>query len=124
VANVPFSRTELWKAALGLAREHPVFGAGLDNFRLLHGKQFGLNRWNTLIRSNSLYLELLAGSGLVGLAAFCGMMAAARWTASAASIALGVFLIHGLVDVFLMTTPVYFAFWILLGLTGDGIKRV
>jgi hypothetical protein len=25
-------------------------------------------------------------------------------------------LIHGLVDVFLMTTPIYFCFWILLGM--------
>jgi len=25
-----------------------------------------------------------------------------------------VFLVHGLVDVFLMTTPIYFAFWISL----------
>jgi O-antigen ligase len=115
VANVPFSRTELWRAAWGMIGEHPFLGVGPDNFRLLYGRQYHLSNWDTKIRSNNLYLELLAGSGFAGLASFCIMMGSARWSASAASVALGVFLIHGLVDVFFMTTPIYFAFWILLG---------
>ena len=56
--------------------------------------------------------------GLAGFAAFCAMMAAIRWKPDAASAALGIFLIHGVVDVFLMTTPVYFAFWFLMGQAG------
>jgi hypothetical protein len=117
VANPPLSRSELWKAALNMARENPILGVGPDNFRLLYGRQFGRSRWDTRVRANSLYLELLAGSGLAGLAAFGVMMAAVRWSAVASVIALGIFLIHGLVDAFLMTTPIYFAFWILLGCT-------
>ena len=115
VVNDPLSRVELWTAALGMARDRPLLGVGPDNFRLLYGRQFGLILWDTRIRSNNLYLELLAGSGLIGLAAFVVMMSTLRWNTTAASIALGVFLTHGLVDVFLMTTPIYFAFWILLG---------
>jgi len=41
---------------------------------------------------------------------------AMRWSAAVAPIASGIFLIHGFVDAFLMTTPIYFGFWILLGL--------
>jgi hypothetical protein len=109
-------RTDLWKAALSVALENPLLGVGPDNFRLLYGEQLGLAVWDTKIRSNNMYLELITGSGLVGLIAFVLMMASVRWSLSAFSIALGIFLVHGLVDVFLMTTPIYFAFWTLLGL--------
>jgi O-antigen ligase len=114
VNNIPFSRRELWRAAVDMAIHHPILGVGPDNFRLLYGRVFGESRWDTNIRSNSLYLELLSGSGLAGLAAFGFMMAAVRRSSAAPTLALGIFLVHGLVDVFLMTTPIYFAFWILL----------
>jgi len=45
------------------------------------------------------------------------MVMSIRPRATAAYLALVVFLVHGLVDVFLMTTPVYFAFWVLVGTT-------
>jgi O-antigen ligase len=115
VANVPYSRSELWKAALDMAKQHPLLGVGPDNFRLLYGRRYGATQWDTKIRANSLYLDLLSGSGLAGLIAFCVMMKMVRWKPNAASIGLLIFLIHGLVDTFLMTTPIYFAFWILLG---------
>jgi len=119
VRNIPYSRSELWKAAVRMAREHPIFGVGPDNFRLLYGRQYGAKTWDTKIRANSLYLELLSGGGVAGLAAFCVMMAMVRWKPTAPCIALGIFLIHGLLDTFLMTTPIYFAFWILLGQSED-----
>jgi len=118
VTNDPFERLQLWKTGLQMFAERPVFGAGMDNFRLLHGRRYGLTDWDRTIRANSLYLELLTGSGLAGLGAFMFMMGAVRWKLDAASVALGIFLIHGLVDDFLMTTPVYFAFWFLLGQAG------
>jgi len=115
VVNVPYTRTELWQAALNLALQHPMLGVGPDNFRLLYGRQFGPSEGDETIRANSMYFELLSGSGLVGLAAFCVMIAGARRNAGAPAMALAIFLIHGLVDAFLMTTPIHFAFWILLG---------
>ena len=66
-----------------MAREHPILGVGPDNFRLLYGRQFGLSNTDTNVHSNSLYLELLVGSGLIGLAAFGVMMASVRWSAAA-----------------------------------------
>jgi hypothetical protein len=44
------------------------------------------------------------------------MIGVRTWRSDAASLGAGVFLVHGVVDVFLMTTPVYFAFWMFLGM--------
>lgn len=116
-ATVP--RMQLWKAAIDLAKESPLLGWGPDNFRLRYGNKLGAELWDTKVRSNSLYLELLVGSGLIGLAAFIAMLVRFRWTASAASMGVAVFLLHGFVDVLLMTTPIYFGFWLLLGLAHE-----
>jgi hypothetical protein len=110
------TRADLWSAAARLFQVAPLFGSGPDNFRLLYGPQLGFERWDTNIRSNNLYLELLAGSGLIGLAAFAAMLASLRWSFSPAAMSIAVFLLHGFVDVLLMTTPIYFGFWILMGL--------
>ncbi len=113
------SRTVLWKTAATLAAQSPLIGIGPDNFRLLYGKSLGFDHWDTKIRSNNLYLEILCGSGLLGLSAFLAVIGAIRWSIGAASAGVIVFLIHGLVDEFLMTTPIYFAFWMLVGLAHE-----
>jgi hypothetical protein len=110
-ANTP--RSSLWKAALLIFVTHP-FGAGPDNFRLIYGRYLNASRWDTNIYANNLYLEILTGSGFLGLAAFVWMLGRRQWVAGAASLAAAVFLIHGLVDVFLMATPIYFTFWMLV----------
>jgi hypothetical protein len=110
-------RRALWRAAVSMFRERPI-GVGPDNFRLRYGPYLGASNWNNHVHANNLYLELLTGSGFVGLAAFMLMIVVRLWrpwAAGASSVALAVFLIHGLVDSFLMATPVYFAFWVLLG---------
>jgi hypothetical protein len=114
-ADATIARGQLWESAVKLTMKNPVLGVGPDNFRLLYGHPLGFSSWDTNVRSNSLYLELLAGSGVIGLAAFALMMASMPWKLDAARLALGIFLLHGIVDVFLMTTPIYFAFWILMG---------
>ncbi len=121
-ADAAITRSELWKAAVGLARRRPLLGYGPDNFRLLYGSQLGFSSWDTNVRSNSLYLELLVGSGIVGLLSFAGLIASIPRYVNPSTLAIGVFLLHGIVDVFLMTTPIYFAFWILMGWTDDGWK--
>jgi hypothetical protein len=42
------------------------------------------------------------------------MIASVRRSVSAPALAVFIVLVHGVVDVFLMTTPIYFAIWILL----------
>ena len=112
-AAVP--RSSLWKAALKMFIDHP-FGVGPDNYRLQYGNYFGVKRWDTHVHSNNLYLEILTGGGILGLAAFGFMIAQRRWGDDPTSLGAAVFLVHGFVDVFLMTTPIYFAFWILMAL--------
>jgi hypothetical protein len=108
-------RLQLWDGAWALIRTHPLLGNGPDSFRLLYGSALGYKRWDTNIRANSLYLELLTSCGVLGLIAFAGTMAAIRWNVQPAALAAAVFLVHGIVDSFLMTTPIYFAFWVLVG---------
>ena len=111
------SRADLWRAAGRMFLANPILGVGPDNFRLMYGVHLGYSRWDPNIRSNSLYLELLSTTGVFGLAAFLFVAGSIGWDRGAASIALGAFLLHGFVDVFIMTTPIYFAFWILAGLS-------
>jgi len=119
LSDLPVTRRDLWRAAWHMTLEHPFLGAGPDNFRLLYGKRMALAQTNTKVRANSLYLELLTGSGLVGLLGFVVMITAVPWKANAAIIGLGIFLVHGVVDDFLVTTPIYFAFWMLLALAAE-----
>jgi len=119
-ASVP--RSSLWRSALRMFLDHP-FGVGPDNYRLLYGNYLDATSWDTKLYSNNLYLELLTGSGVLGLASFLLMVAAMRWRSEAGCLAAAVFLLHGLVDVFLMTTPIYFAFWIAMaGCAGPLLK--
>ena len=114
-ADATVTRGLLWRAALRLAVRNPILGAGPDNFRLLYGRVLEFSSWDTNIRANSLYLELLVGSGVLGLLAFILMIVSIPRHINVATLSIGVFLIHGIADVFLMTTPIYFAFWILMG---------
>jgi len=109
------SRIALWRAGVAMFSEHPILGQGPDRFRLLYGEYLDSDQWDTAIRANSVYVGLAATAGVAGLAAFLWTVAGIRWRVRTAA-PLVVFLVHGLVDDFLMTTPIYAAFWILMGL--------
>src|SRR5262249_28683505 len=115
-------RADLWNAAIKMFKAHP-FGVGPDNYRLLYGRFLGVDSWNTKIHSNNLYVELLAGSGILGLSTFILLVLSIPHRVPTPSVMANcVFLIHGLFDVFLMTTPIYFAFWILAGTSRDEVR--
>jgi O-antigen ligase/polysaccharide polymerase Wzy-like membrane protein len=115
------TRLELWRAAIRMFRSHPL-GVGPDNYRLMYGRFVGLARWNTNIYSNNLYLELLTGSGVIGLGVFMVIVLSIPYRSATPTVmAIAVFLIHGFLDVFLMTTPIYFSFWILAGVSRDEV---
>jgi hypothetical protein len=125
-------RMDLWRAALQMAADYPLFGVGPDNFRWLYGEYAGVDEWDTGIHANNLYLEWLAGTGVVGFAAFIWLswrlarLALARlrdqderehWMLTVGvSAALATWYIHGLFDFFYEFTPTYVAFWLLVGL--------
>ena len=101
-------RLVLWKAAARMVVAHPLFGVGPDNFRLSYGPYAGLKTADPRLHSNNMYLEMLAGSGLIGGVAFLWLLwrAAAVFLSSAvlepgiaaAGLAIA---IHGVVDSFL-----------------------
>jgi len=112
-ADIP--RYQLWRAAWLIAETHPILGVGPDNYRLMYGKVLGFADWDSHIRTNNLYLEILVGCGAMGLGAFLLLLSRLPWQLSPPFLALAVALLHGLFDFFLMTTPIYFGFWILMG---------
>ncbi len=132
-------RMVLWRTALDMARERPWLGVGPDNYRLRYGPRLGLAAWDTRVHANNTYLEVLAGMGVIGLAALAwAMFAAARSTAraiaaagassiafigatSAACLAIA---LHGLVDSFLSFTSTYVVFAIAAGLHYHHAHRV
>jgi hypothetical protein len=125
-------RMVLWRAALGIAAAHPLVGAGPDNFRLLYGRYSAVRRPDPRVHSNDMYLEVLVGSGAIGIALFVwlcwragnlarrialqparGALAAYGPAAAAAIVAIA---LHGLVDSFLSFTSTYILMAVALGL--------
>lgn len=133
----PPARRDLWSAALRFALARPALGIGPDVFRHVYGPALGLAVWDDRIHTNNLYIELLVGTGAIGLAIFLGLIAATAWAVRravvklltpaaaappiqiwalvGASAALAAFLLHGLLDMFLEYSATYMLLWILLG---------
>ena len=121
-------RAVLWRAAIRMIAAHPMTGVGPDNFRLEYGDYAGIANFDSRVHSNNMYLEVIAGTGVVGGLAFLWLM----WRASgrilalclrrdlalgagvaAAGIAIAA---HGIVDAFLGFTATYILIAITLGL--------
>jgi O-antigen ligase len=130
-ANQRVDRRTLWDAALRIAAEHPVAGIGPDNFRQVYGRYIGRATWDTRVHANNMYLEVLAGGGVVGAAALLWLVgasgllvwrlwaAASPSAATAPAILVAVWLViagHGLVDSFLSFTTTYVSFALAAGI--------
>lgn len=106
--------------------ERPLFGVGPDNFRLLYGHYASLRTADPRIHSNNMYVELVAGTGLVGFAAllWLGLRSARAMHHAARAHALGYGIaaaclacaVHGLVDSFLSFTGTYILIAVVFGL--------
>ncbi|MGH9141357.1 MAG: O-antigen ligase family protein [Vicinamibacterales bacterium] len=123
-------RLVLWRAAMRMFATHPLAGVGPDNFRLAYGGYAGLTGVDERTHSNNMYLEMLAGGGLIVAGAFgwllwrtascaielarhgrlaCGAVATGL---AAALLAIG---LHATVDSFLSFGPTYVLFALILG---------
>jgi len=118
----------LWRAAARMVAAHPLLGVGPDNFRLAYGRYAGIAWADTRTHSNNMYLEMLAGGGLVAGAAFAWLLwcaggdaAALVWTPTGGAAAAGVaaatmaIAVHATVDSFLSFAPTYVLFSLTLG---------
>ena len=132
-------RLVLWQTALQVSADYPVLGIGPDNFRHTYGRYLDLAAWDTRVHANNSYLEVLAGMGVIGLAALGWLVVAAvRSTASivrhatsesialvaAASAACLTIAAHGVVDSFLSFTSTYVVFAIAAGILFRHADRV
>lgn len=132
-ASVRPSRRVLWTAALAMLREHPLLGIGPDNFRLQYGRYAALPDADPRVHSNSLYVETLAGTGLLGGAAFAWLAWRVRHVIGLAlrtrapvvaglTAALVAVSVHGVIDTFLGFTGVYVAVAAVLGLVSSAAE--
>jgi O-antigen ligase len=73
-------RLELWKGGAMLAREHPLFGVGPNNLHAHLGQYVGQGRLDAVVlplpHLHNDVLQVLATGGVVGLAAWLGLLAA------------------------------------------------
>jgi O-antigen ligase len=85
--NVLSFRDGIWRAALVAWQRYPVFGIGMDNYKLLKmdlverwrkeaGKPFDAKDYSEFPHAHSLYLTTLAERGLVGAAALAAVLLA------------------------------------------------
>lgn len=127
-APIP-DRATLWGAALQLVSERPWLGIGLDNFRLTYGRILGWTDWNQTIHANNWYIETVVSLGVIGSLPFFAWLALLAWELLRAisggpqkvwllALAIGLFsyMIHGLLDYFLLGNSTALLFWLLVGL--------
>ena len=123
------SRRVLWAIALQLIAEHPLIGIGLDNYRLTYSSYLTDDplpgtALDQTIHSNNWYLETLVSVGVLGAVPFALWLVALLWSiirllrrpnvdalqvASAAGLL--AFIIHGLLDYFLLFNATALLFW-------------
>jgi O-antigen ligase len=128
IPPIPDRRT-LWRAAAQLLLDHPLFGIGQDNFRLMHGRVYGWDVWNDTIHTNNWYIETVVSLGLLGSLPFLAWLGfltidlikkvrrpAVRVEQAAVAVGLFAFFIHGLLDYFLAFHATGLLFWLLVGL--------
>ena len=59
-----------WQAAVGMAQDHPLFGVGLGNYAIRYADYHLINWEAPLGHAHNQYLNFLAETGVVGLAAY------------------------------------------------------
>jgi hypothetical protein len=128
-------RFELWRIAALIWREHPLLGAGPDNYRWLHAMRGGWLVTGDFTRSaDSTYLEIAANTGTLGLLTYLTTLLAAGRCAwrrllpiSAPPVAaLGMLVamtVHGMVEYVLRFSGHFLLFGLVVGLASSACKR-
>lgn len=127
-------RRVLWAIAGQLIRDHPLTGIGLDNFRLTYSRYVTNDPMpgtplDQTVHSNNWYLETLVSVGLIGTLPFSLWIVHLIFSIIkslrkrhltplqiAAGAGIIIFIIHGLLDYFLLFNATALLFWIMTAL--------
>jgi hypothetical protein len=131
-------RVVLWRAAARMIGDRSLLGVGPDNYRLMYGEYAGIVPADPRIHSNNMYLEIVAGAGVLGGLAFAWLLwrvagqirdqlstaeASERAMAAGVAAAAVAIALHGIFDSFLSFTPTYVVISITLGLASSHAAR-
>ncbi|MBK5226150.1 MAG: O-antigen ligase family protein [Thermoleophilia bacterium] len=133
-------RGVLWRAAWRIWKEHPVLGVGPGQFRKVYSNYSENITPDEHLETHNIFLEALANTGVVGLAAMLFLLASAIWyqfrlvrsrslNDSMRLLSLGLlaalvaYVTHGFLDFFLWQNGVTFLFFTLLGLTAWLVRK-
>ncbi len=123
------NRTTLWHIALQMLWERPWLGIGLDNYRLTYNEWLDQPYADPTVHTNNTYLELLVSGGVFTAVPFFLWLAfllvdiwrtlrypaISMWLIAFAASLLA-FVLHGLLDFFLLFNATGLLFWLLVGL--------
>lgn len=133
-------RLKLWRAALNIWREYPLLGIGPDQFRRHYHEYVSDTLPDERHHVHNVYLEALANTGIVGLAAIGYLFARSvlllwrliadrraedsyRVVALGLLVALMAYMGHSLLESFIWQTGVNFLLFAILGLTAWLVKN-
>lgn len=112
------ARLQTWEVARAAIPENPWFGIGLDNFRYLylnHRPEGAVEA--EITHAHNLFLQLLVGSGIVGLSGFLLLLGwiilrLIRWHQWQVIMVIFIIIIINLVDYTWFTAGIYSALWL------------
>ena len=97
-------RRYIWRNSLDLVTDYPLTGLGLAGFEMTYSTYVLLTHVGHTVHAHNLWLDIWLNQGLLGVVALAGMVLNAVWPKPSsqwrtpALIALGVILLHSLVD--------------------------
>lgn len=104
VVNARSDRWEVWRNSLDLAGDYPFTGLGLGGFAMAYSSYVLLVHVPHTIHAHNLFLDIWLEQGLLGFAAFAGLIAASivnssdsRWRIAALT-SVSVIVLHGFLD--------------------------
>lgn len=115
------ARFQIWRVALTAFEQHPLEGVGINRFRSFYVKHLPEKAITPRAgHAHDLWLQLLAGSGVLGLLGFLTLYGSViwslfRWQAGAGLGLLAVILILNIADYTFFDAGVYYVLWAGLG---------
>jgi hypothetical protein len=97
-------RRAIWQNSVDLISDYPITGLGLAGFEMVYSTYVLLTHVGYTAHAHNLWLDMWLNQGIIGVIALAGMVLNAVWPKPSsiwrepALLALGVILLHGLVD--------------------------